>query len=456
MSESTESRPPFWSRLLVYPVLLALAGMAWLAWSGWDLKLQRLAFDFDLRRWKYGEEDPWLWFFQYGPLPMLAMGFASLLIFLAGFAFPKLARFMKPSLFVILSVVVSSGVISNIVLKDGWGRPRPSQVEGFGLMTDVPGVPYRTPFSPAFGQDGKSLPCGHATTGFGLAALGFILWRRHRKAAVAVFTFAYVYGFLIGIARMLQGGHFLTDVIAAGLICHGTQAVLYRCMHLYERPEWNYHPGKSRWGMAVGVGIPLVGMAVFAVMLATPYREPLNIAPETLAKVDQDSTSVKIESFGNTRIDIGPAMRCHGVIKGFGLPKSRVKFALQTRGSATRFFQIERGWFTELSQQLMITLPAKQGLSVDLSAPERGAAWELDLTRAEHGLSQTWALHTDPGRHPVIRVCRDSAVIVLRLKPGAQEPTVLFEGTGTGPIRLVVDGPLDPEVVVLPPAVAAQ
>ncbi|MFD0892330.1 phosphatase PAP2 family protein [Luteolibacter ambystomatis] len=448
--------PPSWLRLLVLPTIVALAAMGWLAWSGWDLKLQQLAFDFDLRRWKYGEEDPWLWLFQYGPLPMLVMGFAFLLSLFAGLAFPKLARFMKPSLFLILSIAISSGLISNVLLKDRWGRPRPSQVDGFGLMTDVQGMPYQSALRPAFGQDGKSFPCGHATTGFGLAGLGFILWRRRRKTALAIFTASYGYGILIGIARMLQGGHFASDVIGAALVCHATQAVLYRCMHLYEQPEWGYHPGRSRWGTAVGIGIPAVGLAVFAALLGTPYHEPMNIAAETLAKVDQDATTVKIESFGKTRLDVGPETRCRGVIKGFGLPRSRVKFALQTRGNVTRFFQIERGWFTELGQDLLITLPAKRGLTVELSAPEREASWELDLTRAGEDLGQSWTLHGGPRHHPVILLNQDSPVLVQHLAPTAQSPVVVFKGRGETPIRITVDGPLDPDLRILPPAMAVQ
>ncbi|BCU75703.1 phosphatase PAP2 family protein [Luteolibacter sp. LG18] len=452
---STHPPPPSWCRLLVAPVVVGLVAMAWLSWSGLDLKFQSMAFDFDLRRWTYGEDDLWLWLFQYGPLPMLAMGFTALFTLLAGFAFPKLARFMKPALFLILTIVISSGLITNVILKDTWGRPRPSQVEGFGLMTDVPGLPYRPPFSPAFGQDGKSFPCGHATTGFGLAAIGFVLLRRRPRLATAVFAATYGYGVLIGIARMTQGGHFATDVIASALICHVTQSVLYRVMRLHEHPEWAYRPGRSRWGMAAGIGVPVMGAAAFGAMLATPYRDAVQIAPETLAKNDRDATAMKIETFGNVHIDLGEATQCHGTTKGFGLPKSRVKYALQTRGSVTRFFQIERGWFTELSQELVVTVPAKPGMTVDLSAPERAAIWDIDLTRATAGLNQSWVLHDGPGTHPVIHVNEDSPVVIQRASALTPNPVMLFQGPGAGAIHVTVNGPVDPEVRVRPREVAS-
>ena len=46
-----------------------------------------------------------------------------------------------------------------------------------------------------------------------MAAPFFLLWHVHKKHALAWLLLGTCYGTLMGIARILQGGHFLSDIL---------------------------------------------------------------------------------------------------------------------------------------------------------------------------------------------------------------------------------------------------
>ncbi len=104
--------------------------------------------------------------------------------------------------------LLGPGLVIEGVLKNTVGRPRPVQVEQFG-GTQV----YQGPF--VQGKDPKhhrSFVSSHAAAGFALISLGLTcgpVWRR-RWLLIGIVT-----GGIVGLGRMMQGGHFLSDVIFA-------------------------------------------------------------------------------------------------------------------------------------------------------------------------------------------------------------------------------------------------
>src|SRR5947207_48272 len=61
--------------------------------------------------------------------------------------------------------------------------------------------------------------------GFALVGFAFLLpAARIRRSAVAV---AIGFGALVGLGRIAQGAHFLSDVVFAGLLVYGVTALLY-------------------------------------------------------------------------------------------------------------------------------------------------------------------------------------------------------------------------------------
>jgi len=108
----------------------------------------------------------------------------------------------------VLCGVVGPGLLIEGVFKNTMGRPRPVQVVQFGGNQ-----PFHGPFQPGDNPDAhRSFVSSHAATGFWLMSFGLTcgpVWRR-RWLLVGVVT-----GGIIGLGRIMQGGHFLSDIIFA-------------------------------------------------------------------------------------------------------------------------------------------------------------------------------------------------------------------------------------------------
>ena len=113
--------------------------------------------------------------------------------------------------FLLLTLSLSAGVLTNFTFKTFWGRPRPIQVTALG--GDLPFVPWWDPR----GQ------CGHNCSFFsGEGATAF--WTLAPAALTPptvrplVYAAAVLYSVATSLLRMAFGGHFFTDVAIAGLV----------------------------------------------------------------------------------------------------------------------------------------------------------------------------------------------------------------------------------------------
>jgi lipid A 4'-phosphatase len=134
---------------------------------------------------------------------------------------PLLGLGRRKMAFLVLALALGPGLVVNVVLKDHWGRARPSQVTEFG------GEKRFTPAPLPADQCRRncSFAGGHAAMGFYLLAFAFLVRdRRRRRIAVAASVAA---GALIGLARISQGGHFLSDIVFAGLLVWGVTWLLH-------------------------------------------------------------------------------------------------------------------------------------------------------------------------------------------------------------------------------------
>jgi lipid A 4'-phosphatase len=113
--------------------------------------------------------------------------------------------------FLLLTLTLSAVVLSNLTFKSYWGRPRPVLVTEFS--GDLPFVAWWDPR----GQCGRncSFFSGEGATAFWTfapAALTPPAWRPLAYAAATLF------GVVTSVLRMAFGGHFFTDIAAAGLV----------------------------------------------------------------------------------------------------------------------------------------------------------------------------------------------------------------------------------------------
>ena len=138
----------------------------------------------------------------------------------------------------LMVAALSSGMIVELGLKDHVGRPRPVQTDVFG--GDMPFHPiFQTGATP---DKHRSFSSGHAATGFSLMALGLFaspVWRR-RWFMIGLTT-----GAIVGLGRIMQGGHYLSDVVfsfyAVWLSCE-LVAYGFRRHDLSKLPPW--HPAR--------------------------------------------------------------------------------------------------------------------------------------------------------------------------------------------------------------------
>jgi len=130
----------------------------------------------------------------------------------------KLARPDRPLLmsgrailFLLLTLTLSAGVLTNLTFKSYWGRPRPITVTQFS--GDQTFVPWWDPRGAC--ARNCSFFSGEGATAFWTyapAALAPPTWRPVAYAAATVF------GVTTSGLRMAFGGHFFTDVAIAGLV----------------------------------------------------------------------------------------------------------------------------------------------------------------------------------------------------------------------------------------------
>ena len=112
----------------------------------------------------------------------------------------------KSLVFLLTFFILTSGLVVNMTLKEFSGRARPSKVVQFGGDQQL-----TPPLLKAYecSNHNCSFSSGHSVLAFGIAvfALLFPMYKNR------IFFAALFYGILVSIARIAQGGHFLSDTL---------------------------------------------------------------------------------------------------------------------------------------------------------------------------------------------------------------------------------------------------
>ena len=175
-----------------------------------------------LSGWFLGRANPWYWLYEYGNIPALLLSGGGLLVFVLSFFRRELLSYRRIGLFFVAFMILGPGLLVNAGFKDHWGRPRPADIVNFG-GTEV----FRHALEPGQPGRGKSFPSGHASVGFFLFSPFFIFRKASRRWAAIFLVLGILYGALMGTGRMIQGGHFPTDVLWSGVITYITGLILY-------------------------------------------------------------------------------------------------------------------------------------------------------------------------------------------------------------------------------------
>jgi lipid A 4'-phosphatase len=131
----------------------------------------------------------------------------------------------RAALLLVVTIAFGPGLLTNVILKDHWGRSRPIDVQQFG------GAERFTPWWDPRGDcpNNCSFIAGEPSGAFWTlapAALAPPQWRAIAYGAVVVF------GAGIGALRIGAGAHFFTDVVFAGVLMYlvvwAVHGLLYR------------------------------------------------------------------------------------------------------------------------------------------------------------------------------------------------------------------------------------
>lgn len=196
------------SHLTLYMVLSMVAcGAAFTLWPALDL-----SFSSAFHRSDTGFIGDDYAFVQalFRGIPMMSKAIIiGLLIALFAYAFQRDEHGARRRIqvgYLIVALLLGPGLLIDVVLKDFWGRARPAKVVEFGGAAT---------FSPALVPTDQcpincSFVSGHASAGFYAVSLGFLGGAASRRRWTLI---GLALGSVAGVARISQGGHFLSDVV---------------------------------------------------------------------------------------------------------------------------------------------------------------------------------------------------------------------------------------------------
>jgi len=164
---------------------------------------------------------PWNILYDWAPVPGIVLAVLALLVCIRSFFYQPLKKQRCPAVFLLLLLVIGPGLVVNVLLKDNLGRARPREIVECGGSHQYTEIWQK-------GTTGRnsSFPSGHASIAFYTLAPWFVLRNIKRKAAAGFLFFGIGFGAAVGLARILQGGHFLSDVLWAGGIVYLVGGIL--------------------------------------------------------------------------------------------------------------------------------------------------------------------------------------------------------------------------------------
>jgi len=201
--------------------------------------------DIVISDWFYDHStQEWTWFFNTGCTLFYRRGiypafvlFGVSVVAQAAAIVMKREKLYRAGLFLSLLFIIGPGLIVNYGFKNHWGRPRPHQIDHFnGPMAFVPlGSPGIRSYH------NSSFPSGHAAVAFYLIGPSFLVNSRRRGLAGKLMITGLVFGGAMALVRVMQGGHFVSDVVWSAAIVYftavGLSVVVLRPRSPVTRPQ---------------------------------------------------------------------------------------------------------------------------------------------------------------------------------------------------------------------------
>jgi membrane-associated PAP2 superfamily phosphatase len=202
--------------LLIALGLAAAVGLVFGVYPKLDLDLAGLFFNpaaIPISDGFWGRVDPVLsWLRDLSRLMVTLLALPAGLALLGKLILPRRPMLIpgRAAVLMIATLALAPGLVTNILLKSHWGRPRPIDVVAFG--GDQHFVPWWDPRGDC--PDNCSFVAGEPSAAFWTLAPAALIPPTWRPLAYGA---AVVLGAGIGLVRMVGGGHFFTDIVFSGL-----------------------------------------------------------------------------------------------------------------------------------------------------------------------------------------------------------------------------------------------
>ncbi len=366
--------------VLITVAILAAGTMLFLL-TDLDLQLQRSFYHPD-EGWHLNDNVLIQFLYRYSNLPALIISIGSLLVLAVGFSIKKYSIYRKICLYLLLTMIIGPGLIVNSVFKENWGRPRPRHIEEFGgRLEHLPVIQTGTRGA------GKSFPCGHASMGYYFFTLYFIFKAKRKKLAAAFFVFALVSGTAIGFGRMVQGGHFASDVLWSAGFNYLTAMVLFYLLKLHKSLYW-VSSSKIRIKKPITIAIILLSPVIaYYLLLSTPYYVNRHITFD-LQESPHHIFKFHIEK-GDVNYVSAPSIGLAYEATGFAFPGGKLVRKMETATiNDTTYYHLslkKRGSFNELNNRVKLYLAKSDSIEYYVSVQEGDLRSEEELSKKNVG-----------------------------------------------------------------------
>ncbi|MBV2134379.1 phosphatase PAP2 family protein [Pseudomonas sp. MAP12] len=160
---------------------------------------------------------------------VIVIGVLAIAGLLASWLYRPWAALRRPFGYLVLAMALSTAIVNPVKTLTGVHCPW-SLTQYGGEETYSPLLGER---APVVDKAGRCWPGGHASSGFTLFALYFVLRDRKPRLARAALLFALTLGTVFSVGRVMQGAHFLSHNVWTALfdwlICLGFyRLILYR------------------------------------------------------------------------------------------------------------------------------------------------------------------------------------------------------------------------------------
>lgn len=235
MSEHQENapyviwRPPGAPALIGDPIvqcliLIALTSAVFLAFPGIDIWFSDL---FYKNGFLAGQLGGFIAFRDLWRNMTAVIAVVLVVVLMIKLAWPYRHSLLKPRdvAFILSTLIIGPGIVTNLIFKDNWGRPRPFMVDIYGGHAPFVGVWQITHYC----TRNCSFISGEGSSATWLVTLAVLLPRRFRAVG---FTVLAAFGVAFSLNRVFIGAHFLSDVILAWWITLLVIAVEYRLLYV--------------------------------------------------------------------------------------------------------------------------------------------------------------------------------------------------------------------------------